>query len=109
MFENGPDSKRHVPTRRNELPVINGYALPELCRMHAPACVTLLSFVVDGVDKDGEPTGYKMKDRIRAAQILMDRGFGRPLDFSQMQAINQSTSDRTIDMTNEALEALINQ
>ena len=87
--------------------MINGYSLPELCRMHAPACVTLLSFLVDGVDYEGEPTKYAMKDRIRAAQILLDRGFGKSLDYAAMKELNQASSDRTIDMTNDELVALI--
>ena len=96
-----------APKPVNNMSVINGYSLPELCRLHTHNCVKLLAEIVCGETDEGEPIECRYQDRIRAAETLLNRGYGRPLDFVTMRDLETNNSRRTIDMTNDELAELI--
>lgn len=113
-FQKGFDPNRVA--RRDALPIINGYSLPELCRAYAPEVMHMLYSVAIGVsdielDSDGfpVPVKYAVKDRIRAGVEILNRGFGRPLDHAAMRDLARGREGRTVDFTTDELQALIDK
>lgn len=90
-FRKGEDSRR-----AGGLKIVNGKTLAQLAREATPECVALLR----GCITDDE---QKMSDRLRAAELMLDRGWGKAVSIIDMTV----TSNRTLDsLTNAELEAL---
>jgi hypothetical protein len=68
----------------------NGETLSELARLHtADALATLVAICNGDVapkKKDGMPTLIEAKDRIAAANAILDRGWGRPKESVDLDA-----------------------
>ena len=113
-FRTGFDANRHIPTTRNQMPIISGYSLPELCRSFSADVIHLLHSITIGVDPshlddDGLPVPmkYATKDRIRAGVEILNRGFGRPLDHAKMKEVDRTTGKTLEVIPTAELQAMI--
>ena len=89
QFQKGDDPRRYTqPTREETVLSVTGYTLPDLMRMRAPACVDLLTAVVEGRDPvTDEPVKYPIGQRLRAVEIILNRGFGSPVNQVQLKQV----------------------
>lgn len=73
---------------------VDGYNLPALCRLRAASCVDYLAHVL------ADPE-CSTRDRIKAAEVLLDRGYGRPV-----QSVDVAENRPVRDYTRAELEAI---
>ena len=88
QFKAGEDERRLLPPRR--LP--NGRTLASLARDYTEESVNVLVSVVTGTMSDVKPS-----DRIRAAEILLDRGWGKPKETVQLELTTANVTTLTRD------------
>lgn len=74
-FRKGDD-----PRRAHGMPIYDGKTLAQLARQHGPAC---LQFMRRAMDDEGVP----WKDRIRAAEIILDRGYGKAVSTLEVRDV----------------------
>ena len=90
-FKPGFDPRRVGGSR-----LFDGKTLAQLAREATPECVALLK----GCITDEE---QKMSDRLRAAELMLDRGWGKAVSVIDM-TVTQSRNVRSL--SNEELEAI---
>ena len=101
-FKKGDDPRRYTqPAREETVLSVTGYTLPDLCRMRAPACVDLLTAVIEGRDPEtDEPIKYPIGQRLRAVEIILNRGFGSPVNQVQLKQVqSQHGNLAALDLT----------
>ena len=86
QFRVGVDAKRIYPPQR--LP--NGRTLASLARDYTEESVNVLVSVVTGTMADVKPS-----DRIRAAEILLDRGWGKAKETVQLELTTANVGSLT--------------
>jgi hypothetical protein len=70
QIHSGSFRKGDDPRRAGGLKIYDGMTLAQMARQHGPAC---LQFLRRAMDDEAVP----WKDRIRASEIILDRGFGK--------------------------------
>jgi hypothetical protein len=90
-FKKGDD-----PRRAGGLKVVNGKTLAQLAREHTPEAVALVARCITDETQ-------RMCDRLRASELILDRGWGRPTSVVEMNV----THGRALNtLTMQELEAL---
>lgn len=84
--------------RRRVRRYYDGKTLAQIAREHTPEAIELLRSVIADPDE-------KTSDRLRAAEYLLNRGYGKPVSVVQME-VNDTSEIR--ELTREALLALAN-
>ena len=111
-FKKGHDPNRYSKENRHSQAIINGYSLGELARGYGRECIELLGCIVQGVNENGEEDKkISYNHRLKACSIILDRGFGKPLDMLTVQDHEARNRNRTIDQSTSTsdLELMINQ
>mgnify|MGYP006273794413 FL=1 len=62
--------------------------------------------VVEVIDDEGNRTEYPIKDRVRAAEIVFDRGYGRSVSVVDMKVVSEAETDVTRIKTVELMRLL---
>ena len=78
-FQVGYDPNRYLGPKRQQ-----GDSLAQQCRNWTPAVIKLLGNIVANTDVDGLPANHKVSDQITAANILLDRGYGKAATIVEM-------------------------
>jgi hypothetical protein len=84
----GAFRKGHDPRRFGSKKLINGMTLSAMARELTPECLAYIHNVSRGIDEHGLPTEYEVKDRLRACEYILARGWGTPV-----QSIELNLSD----------------
>ena len=92
----GHFKKGHDPRRSVGLRLVNGKTLAQVAREHTLEAIELIRGVI--VDPS-----QKTCDRLKAAEYMLDRGWGKAVSVVQME-VNDHTEIR--ELTREALLAL---
>lgn len=74
-FRNGDD-----PRRAGGLKIYDGMTLAQMARQQGPACLALLARA-----RDDENVPWK--DRIRASEIILDRGYGKAVSTLEVRDV----------------------
>lgn len=77
---------------------VDGYNLPAMCRLRTPDCVRLWGEVLDDPDA-------ALRDRMRAAELLMDRAYGKPMQQAQIAVAHDARDVRSL--SDDELTAII--
>lgn len=77
---------------------VDGYNLPAMCRLRTPDCVRLWGEVLD------DPSA-PLRDRMRAAELLMDRAYGKPMQQAQIAVAHDARDAKSL--TDDELAAII--
>ena len=79
-FQPGYDPRRAVGLR-----LFNGKTLAQMARESTPEALDLVVSVVKGLDpRTGEDKEYKIADRLKAAEYVLDRGWGKAVQAIHM-------------------------
>ena len=94
----GHFKKGHDPRRAQGLRLHNGRTLAAMARVNTVEAIELIHSVI--VDQS-----QKTSDRLKAAEYMLDRGWGKAVSVVQME-VNDTTEIR--ELTRDALVALAN-
>lgn len=100
-FKKGHDPRRFVPGGNHRR-----MTLAEHARKLTHKGLKVIEMVLDGVDDEGNRTDYPIKDRVRAAEIVFDRGYGRSVSVVDMKVVSEAETDVTRIKTVELMRLL---
>ena len=84
----GQFKKGNDPRRMTAIKVLpDGRTLAQLCRSHAPEAIEAVVAVMRGKDPEsGEDKDWPIAARLRAAELLLERGFGKAPAVVQVES-----------------------
>ena len=95
---------------RVKKPLINGQTIAEIAQEHTLNSITLLACIQAGTDEHGEPVKYQTKARIRAAEILLAYGHGKPVDTLKLEQQGRVINGEALEaISTDRLQAMLEQ